>query len=161
MRATPWLMVLVAAFVTSACNRTQPPPFKPVADVKGLMNDIVEPAADDVFAASGWIETKDGVFERGPTTNEEWIAVRNRAMTVAEAGNLLMMAPRAKDGGQWMTFARAMVDKGEECVKAADARSKQRMFDMGGELYQTCLNCHMEYLPAIRDALKGVRSQEQ
>jgi len=119
------------------------------------MNDILDPAADDVWGASGWVETKDGVVERGPRNNEEWIAVRNRAMTVAEAGNLLMMVPRAKDGGQWMTFARALVDKGEECVKAADAKNKQRMFDVGGELYQTCLDCHQQYLPAIRDALKA------
>ena len=119
------------------------------------MNDILDPAADDVWGASGWIETKDGVVERGPKNNEEWTAVRNRAMTVAEAGNLLMIVPRAKDGGQWMTFARALVDKGEECVKAADAKSKQRMFDVGAELYQTCLDCHQQYLPAIRDALKA------
>lgn len=153
MRVAAWLLASVAAFLCSACNRPQPVPYKPVADVKELMNDIVDPAAADVWGASGWITTKDGVFERGPTSDEEWTAVRNRAMTIAEAGNLLMMAPRAKDGGQWMTFARALVDKGEGCVKAADAKNKQRMFDVGGELYQTCLNCHQQYLPAIRDAL--------
>lgn len=154
MRPAPWLLASVAVCLSAACN-TAPPPFRPIADVKELMNDILDPAADDVWGASGWVETKDGIVERGPKNNEEWKAVRNRAMTVAEAGNLLMMVPRAKDGGQWMTFARALVDKGEECVKAADARNKQRMFDVGGELYQTCLDCHQQYLPAIRDALRG------
>ena len=154
MRLAPWLLASFSVCLCGACNKTQPPPFKPVADVRELMNDILDPAADDVWGASGWIETKDGVVQRGPQNNEEWTAVRNRAMTVAEAGNLLMIVPRAKDGGQWMTFARALVDKGEECVKAADAKNKQRMFDVGGELYQTCLDCHQQYLPAIRDALK-------
>jgi hypothetical protein len=157
MRRVPWILACIAVSLSGACSKTQPPPFKPVADVKELMNDILDPAADDVWAASGWIETKDGVVERGPKKNEEWAAVRNRAMTVAEAGNLLMMVPRAKDGGQWMTFARALVDKGEECVRAADAKSKQRMFEVGGALYQTCLDCHQQYLPAIRDALKTAR----
>jgi len=157
MRLTPSLMVSVAVCLLGACNTTEAPPFKPIADVKELMNDILDPAADDVWLASGWIETKEGVVERGPKNNEEWTAVRNRAMTVAEAGNLLMMVPRAKDSGQWMVFARALVDKGEECVKAANAKSKQRMFDVGGELYQTCLDCHQQYLPAIRDALKNSR----
>jgi len=157
MRFAPWVLASIAVSLSGACSTTQPPPFKPVADVKELMNDILDPAADDVFGASGWIETKDGVVERGPRNNVEWTAVRNRAMTVAEAGNLLMMVPRAKDGGQWMTFARALVDKGEECVNAANAKSKQRMFDVGGELYQTCLDCHQQYLPAIRDALKTSR----
>jgi hypothetical protein len=155
MRLVRWLLGSVAVCLCAACSNTPPPPFRPIADVKELMNDILDPAADDVWGASGWIETKDGIVERGPKNNEEWKAVRNRAMTVAEAGNLLMMVPRAKDGGQWMTFARALVDKGEECVKAADAKNKQRMFDVGGELYQTCLDCHQQYLPAIRDALKA------
>ena len=154
MRSAPWLLASVAVSLCAACS-SAPPPFRPIADVKELMNDILDPAADDVWGASGWVETKDGVVERGPKNNQEWIAVRNRAMTVAEAGNLLMMVPRAKDGGQWMTFARALVDKGEECVKAADAKNKQRMFDVGGELYQTCLDCHQQYLPAIRDALRA------
>ena|SRR5881227_2063641 len=107
MRLAPWLLASFSVCLCGACNKTQPPPFKPVADVKELMNDILDPAADDVWGASGWIETKDGVVQRGPQNNEEWTAVRNRAMTVAEAGNLLMIVPRAKDGGQWMTFARA------------------------------------------------------
>src|SRR5207249_1942454 len=123
MRLAPWLLASFSVCLCGACNKTQPPPFKPIAEVKELMNDILDPAADDVWGASGWIETKDGVVQRGPQNNEEWTAVRNRAMTVAEAGNLLMIVPRAKDGGQWMTFARALVDKGEECVKAADART--------------------------------------
>jgi hypothetical protein len=63
-----------------------------------------------------------------------------------------MIAPRARDEGQWMALARALVDKGEECVKAAEQKNKQRMFDVGGDLYQICLNCHQQYLPAIQDA---------
>lgn len=156
------LSVLVSATVLlfAACNNAAaPPPYKPVADVKGLMADIVDPSADDVWGASGWITTKDGVYERSPKNNEEWTVVRNRAMTLAETGNLLMMTPRAKDGGQWMTFARALVEKGEECVQAAEAKSTQRMFDKGGELYQTCLNCHQQYVPAIKDAPEFYRQK--
>jgi len=54
-----------------------------------------------------------------------------------------------------MMLARALVDKGEECVKAAEQKNKQRMFDVGGDLYQTCLNCHQQYLPAIQDAARA------
>jgi hypothetical protein len=64
------------------------------------------------------------------------------------------MAPRAKDSEQWMMLARALIEKGEECVKAAEQKNKQRVFDVGGDLYQTCLNCHQQYLPAIQEAIK-------
>src|SRR5262249_48896692 len=96
---------IVAAFgllLLSACSRTQPPPFRPVADVKEIMKSIVDPAAGDVWGAAGWITTKDGTIERGPTTSSEWTQIRNQAVTLTEAGNLLMMAPRAKDGDRWM-----------------------------------------------------------
>ena len=42
------------------------------------------------------IDTKDGTEEIRPRTDEEWTAVRNAAVTLAESGNLLMMVPRAQ-----------------------------------------------------------------
>src|SRR4051812_3570061 len=159
MRPASWIAAALMVIVLSACTRTEPPPFHPVADVKEVMTSIVDPAAVHVWGASGWITTKEGTIERGPTSNTEWTQIRNQAVTLTEAGNLLMMAPRAKDGGQWMSLARALVDKGEECVKAAEQKNKQRMFDVGGDLYQTCLNCHQQYLPAIQDAERASASK--
>jgi hypothetical protein len=138
----------------SACGGQQPPPFRPVADVKQMMNDIIEPAADAVWMASGTITTAEGSHERGPKTEDEWITLRNQAMVLTESGNLLMMVPRAKDGGEWMKLSRAMIDKGEASLRAIEAKNAKQIFDVGGELYETCLNCHQLYLPAVRDALK-------
>ena len=147
-------LVLAGATLLCGCRGQQPPPFKPVADVKQMMNDIIDPSADAVWEASGTITTAEGSYERGPKTEEEWIAVRNKALVLTESGNLLMMVPRAKDGGEWMTLSRAMIDKGEASLRAIDAKNAKQIFDIGGELYETCLNCHQLYLPAIRDALK-------
>jgi hypothetical protein len=155
MRPASRILAAFGILLLTACTRTQPPPFRPVADVKEIMKSIVDPAAGDVWGASGWITTSDGTVERGPTSAGEWMRIRNQAVTLTEAGNLLMMAPRAKDEGQWMALARALVDKGEECVKAAEQKNKRRMFDAGGDLYQTCLNCHQQYLPAIQDAARA------
>ena len=152
MRPASWTLAAFGILLLTACRQTEPPPFRPVADVKEIMRSIVDPAAGDVWGAAGWITTKDGTIERGPTTAGEWTQIRKQAVTLTEAGNLLMISPRAKDESQWMMLARAMVEKGEECVKAAEQKNKQRMFDVGGDLYQTCLNCHQQYLPAIQDA---------
>jgi hypothetical protein len=152
-------LALIGAVFSIGCGASAPP-FKPVADVKQLMNDVVEPSAESVWAASGTILSAKGIESRVPTTDAQWTAVRHNAVAVAEAGNLLMMAPRARDTGVWMNMARAMVEKGEAAVRAADLRDGQRMFDTGGELYETCLNCHQQYMPAIRNALKANGSQQ-
>jgi hypothetical protein len=155
MRPASRTLAAFGILLLSGCSQPQSPPFRPVADVKEIMRSIVDPAAGDVWSASGWITTKEGTVERGPSTSGEWTEIRKQAVTLTEAGNLLMIAPRAKDSGQWMALARALVDKGEECVKAAEQKNKQRMFDVGGDLYQTCLNCHQQYLPAIQDAVRA------
>src|SRR5438477_5331767 len=102
-------LVVLAAGAAAACGPAAPP-FKPVADVKGLMQGVVDPAADGVWQSVAIIFTKDHVEERRPRTDKQWAEVRGQAMTLAEAGNLLMMAPRAKDGGDWMKFAQELVD---------------------------------------------------
>ena len=39
-------ILLLGACVVSACGGPQPPPFKPVADNKLLMQAVVDPSAD-------------------------------------------------------------------------------------------------------------------
>ncbi len=151
-----WIAVAAAALGT-ACRGSEPPPFKPVADLKQMMNEIIDPAADGVWEASGTITTAEGSYERGPKNEEEWTAARSKAMLLAESGNLLMLVPRAKDGGEWMKLSRALVEKGEASVRAIEARNSKQIFDIGGEVYEACLNCHQQYMPEIRDAMKNAK----
>jgi cytochrome c5 len=69
-----------------------------------------------------------------------------QALAVAEAGNLLMMAPRARDAGEWMTLSLAMTDRAEVVAQAAAARDGARLLATGGDLYTTCTECHDKYL---------------
>ncbi len=126
-----------------------PPPFHPIADVKTICSGVIDPAAMVVWNAVGWVDTADGTEEIYPKTDEAWLAVRNAAVTVAESGNLLMMAPRAKDDTEWMRVSRALVDMGEAAVAAADHKSRDEIFSVGGDLYEVCSNCHAKYNPAI------------
>ena len=153
MRKMFWLL-LMACVAGAACTGPEPPPFKPVADVKQLMQAVIDPAADAIWDATGWIVTPQGEEERKPKNDAEWVAVRNHAIALTEAGNLLMMAPRAKDGGEWMKQAQAMVDTGTAAWRAADAKDVQKLFDTGGEVYEACSSCHQKYLDAIVNANK-------
>ena len=157
MRIFP-LVAISAAALLLGCSRMQPVPlpFKPVADVKQMMDMLVDPAADVFWSESGEVVTAAGVEQRGPKSSEEWTKVQDNAMLLAESGNLLMMSPRAQDNDQWMKSAQALVDTGQEAYQAAQAKDVNRMFAVGGDLYDTCLHCHQLYMPAIRDALKAL-----
>jgi hypothetical protein len=153
MRLTVFLL-LAGAVPFAGCGGPAPIPFKPVADTKLLMQSVIDPSADLVWDAVKTIDTMDGTQQIRPKTDAEWTAVRNAAVTVAEAGNLLMMVPRAKDGGEWMQRAQEMINTGEAAIKAAEAKNAEKLFTVGGDIYDACSNCHREYLDAIVNANK-------
>jgi hypothetical protein len=140
-----------ACALASGCCGPAPPPFHPVADAGTVCQAIIDPSAMKVWNAVGWIETSSGTEEIYPRTDEEWLAVRNAAAAVAEGGNLMMMEPRARDA-DWMRVSRGLVDMGEEAMRAADAQDRDRIFKVGGDLYEVCTNCHSKYNRAIAPA---------
>jgi hypothetical protein len=144
----------VCGVMSSACGGPTPPPFKPVADNKLLMQAVVDPNADLIWDAVKIIETKEGTQDIRPKTDAEWAAIRNAAVTLAESGNLMMMAPRAKDGGEWMQRAQEMITASEEAMRAAEAKNAETLFTVGGDIYDSCSNCHRKYLDAIVNANK-------
>ena len=146
-----WLAVCGALLSSGCVGAPEPPPYRAVADVKQLMNSMIDPQADEIWDATGWIITSAGEEERRPKNDEEWLAVMNHAVTVTEAGNLLMMAPRAKDGDAWMKRSQELIDAGQQVWRAAESKDVQKLFDTGGVLYEACLHCHGEYIDAIKN----------
>jgi len=149
MNKRHWYVAL-AVLSISACGGggNDPPPFKPVVDTALLMEAFIDPAADVIWGSVGTIVTAAGEEHIRPKTEEEWMQVRNAAVAVTEAGNLLMMAPRAKDA-EWMRISQAMIDTGAAAIKAAEAKDPDGVFDTGAEIYAVCTNCHAKYDPTI------------
>src|SRR5262245_5364586 len=90
--------------LTAACNAAQPAPapaakpaphaelwgdLKPVVSVKELMHDMLDPASDYIFNAVSSVQTKNGIVETFPKTDEDWDKVRFGAVTLAEGVYLL------------------------------------------------------------------------
>lgn len=150
------LLILTLSFTVAACggNAPQPPPFKAVAETKDIMEHVMERQADIVWGAAGHIITAEGDQDLRPTTEEQWVAVRAAALTLTETGNLLMVAPRAQDNDRWMKNVQLMMAQGEKMIAAIDRKDSQAMFDVGSDLYDTCTNCHMHYMPEIKDLYK-------
>jgi hypothetical protein len=148
------VMVVACSAAASAGCGPSPPPFRPVADTKLLMQSVIDPNADVVWDAVKTIVTIGKTEEIRPRTPEEWTAVRNSAVTLAESGNLLMMVPRAKDSGEWMRRAQELIDTGEAATRAADAKDADRLFTIGGDIYDACSHCHQQYMDAVKNANK-------
>ncbi len=142
----PTLSLLFVLLLANGCDKPPaPPPYQPVADVKRLMAQVLEPSADVYWDAVGSIEDSTGTHYTSPRTAEAWDAVRNGALMVTEAGNLLLMPPRARDTGEWTTLTLAMIDAGRKAIDAAEARDTVAVFNAGAVLYDTCTACHAKY----------------
>jgi hypothetical protein len=99
------------------------------------MKSIVIPNADVVWR----------VAQDVPKDDEEWSAVQNSALTLAEAGNMLMIGSRAKDQGNWVKGAQALVDTGTAAFRAAQARDAGAVSEAGDKMYSVCAGCHRQY----------------
>ncbi|MGH9657003.1 MAG: hypothetical protein ACRD96_00575 [Bryobacteraceae bacterium] len=144
MRNLPAVALLLFA---TACARQ--PAFKPVATVKQLMQATIDPAADVLFEAVGTVISVEGVEEIAPGNDEEWAEVQHAALTLAEAGNLLLIGDRPNDkkdkGDDWTTMSQALVDAGVVALKAAEAKNPESLFEAGGKIYEVCQQCHNRY----------------
>lgn len=144
----------VFVVLTAACTQPPappaqaPPPFQTVGTVAQVMEGVVFPSSEVVFNAAVW---SNGVLEGGPKTEEDWHHVEDSALTVAEAGNLLMMAGRAKDREEWMTRALALNAAGAVAFKAAEARDVEALLEAGNQIYAACSSCHKQYRRAPTD----------
>lgn len=125
------ILVLASAAIADA------PTFQPVGTTLQLMKGIVIPSSNVIF----------NIASQAPKDDEEWANVQNHALVLAEAGNLLMMTGRAKDNGEWMKDAKALVDAGSAAFKAANARDVDKLNSVGDDILTACETCHNKYKP--------------
>jgi cytochrome c553 len=102
---------------------------------------MIDPASDVVFKG---VET--------PADDTAWAAVRNNAVILTESGNLLMIAGRAKDTGDWMSHSLALVEEGAAALRAAEKKNPDALLAAGDKIVPVCMACHEKY----RDGGRGM-----
>jgi hypothetical protein len=139
---------VIAGFMLAAagCAQSAAPPFNAAANVLDLMEGPIAHAAEVYWGSVSTIVDKDGVTEHYPMNDEEWEAVWAAAITISESGNLLMMAPRAKEEADWMKFSAELVTVGVEARKAAESKNPEKVLEIGEQVYNVCTACHMQYV---------------
>jgi hypothetical protein len=184
MRRSSWIVLVALStfFGSVAIGQQRPaaaaqaaaPAFTPVGSILELMLNIVDPTADFIFESVSVVITAAGSTVTEPRTEEEWAAVRNNALMLAEAGNLLKMTrpvapPRTIKGVEFEppgpddlspaqieillkqnrapfnAFAQKLTDAALIALRAVDARSVDGLYEAGDAIDQACESCHSTY----------------
>jgi hypothetical protein len=175
MRRLYWTLglICVTLLVGAACRGESQPPqpeYTTTATVKDIMLGIVDGSADEIWNAVQTVVGPDGIEERAPQNDEEWTVVRNGAIRLVEASNLLMIPGRPvakpheksvtpgielepeemeklinEDRAAWNTRAKALHDVAAVALKAAEAKDPKALFDVGDKIEHACEGCHSQY----------------
>jgi hypothetical protein len=194
MRRSYWivLIALSTSFGTLAIAQQKPAaPAKPAeaaapaapaavgytttASIQELMLSIVDPTGDSLWDSVSVSITGAGSKETRPRTDAEWLAVRDKALLLAEAGNLLKVPGRRvgpvtpirgikpetpgpddltpaqveillkMNRAPFNAFAQKLTEAALVALKAVDARSVDGMYEAGDAIDQACENCHLSY----------------
>ena len=119
-----------------------------------LMLWVLDPASAVIWNSTGSMYTEDGEVSLVPQDQEGWDEVRNSAAMVVEVGTSLMMPGRVLDDGPWKAFSIQLREAGLKSIAAAEAKSEERLFMAGNDLYDSCAACHAVYLlvPEYQDS---------
>ena len=146
------------------------PEYRLTGTVKDIMDSMVDPGSDVLWDSVETVVSAKGTEEKMPRTDEEWKNVRNHAMMLLEATNLLKMPGRhvAKPGekaedpkvelapeeiekminadrASWVKFANGLHDATMESFKAIEKRDVEGLLNTGDGIDQACENCHLKY----------------
>lgn len=129
---------------------TPGPDYNLSLNMSDFMLLVLEPAADAIWGAAGWIDDiNEGYYELYPDDEEGWARVREQAAVVVEAGNAMMLPGRAPDQGAWFTYSQAMSTVGLTLMRALQDQDEEATFQAGAQLYSVCTACHQAYNPDI------------
>lgn len=180
MRRTsrPFLLLVaaIAILTAGACRSQDPPPpapqpdFRPDASIREVMKSMVESGANALWDSVAVTVGTEGTDEEVPTSDDDWDAVRQKAIMMTEATNLLLIEGRhvappgarsANPGSElepeqiealisqnqqdWIRFVGGLHDTGLAALKAIDAHDAETLSLVGGDIDMACESCHLRF----------------
>ncbi len=144
-----WVVLFASALALVGGSKPAEPPqpaFNIELTTKELMKYAIDPSADIVWAASGYVVDEKGTTDLSPKTREGWSIVENNATIVAELSNALMLPGRSPGEPQWNEYSRRLHDAAMAAKKAAHDQDRAGLLRTGGDLYAACTACHKYYV---------------
>src|SRR5262249_52846944 len=146
--------------------------IQPIVSIKELMENIIDPIADNIFDAVGTDVSDKGTIDTKPTTDDDWAKVRIGAVTLAEGTNLLKMPRRGAPPGDknnsagpnapelspeqiqakidgdralWNKHANELREEALKVLEIVKSKNADELFQAGSRIDKVCENCHLEY----------------
>ncbi|MBI1359409.1 MAG: hypothetical protein GC155_03900 [Alphaproteobacteria bacterium] len=135
-----------ASAPAASADNADKTPYKIDFEIKDVMDNVIDFAADNMWAKQGWDVDEKGEHPLFPTTEEEWANAAKETATLAEAANLLMLPGRAVDNDRWIKQATKLHEAAMEEYRAIKARDTEKMFSVGSEIFIVCRDCHAMYI---------------
>jgi hypothetical protein len=168
------LISLLLVLILSGCSTPPPaappqPDFRPTFPIQEVMGHVIMPNADLLWGSFATNVTSKGIEEIVPRTEDDWERVRNYAVTIVEATNLLLIPGRAvaepgaqandatelspaqmeqkikADPAMWASHVKKLHDVAMESIAAIDKKSPEAMIEAGDHLDKACEECHLVY----------------
>jgi hypothetical protein len=136
----PVIAVIFSLCAATAFAQAPSESLQPATTMRQLMVDLIHPASNDILLF---------IYRGAPEHDEAWGAVRRSAITLAESGSLLTLRGRARDQGDWIKDARALMDIGNAAYKAARDKDLNALAALAEPLDASCTTCHKQYRPNV------------
>ena len=164
-------LVLALAACAEEQTGTGEFPYRVTATIQDLMDAQIDPAADEIWNSVASIVTASGIEEKQPRTDEEWEAIRLKAILVMEGANLLVMPGRQivaegkpldpeelagetpedmqkaieTNRAAWIRLAQGLHDASMGVLAAIQAKDVMQLVNAGEVLDTACENCHSTF----------------
>ena len=143
MRKTRLIAAAAVATLLGACSQGA---AKPEKTVQQLMAQDVQPTAEIYWNAVQFISDETGDHDIRPETDADWKKTRDAATKLGELAVLLRSPGYTEGRGEdWTTFANSMSEVAKLAEQAADSKDPDKVFEVGGTIYNVCTACHQVY----------------
>ena len=134
---------LAGTLLLAGCNQG---PATPEKTVQQLMAEDVQPTAEVYWDAVQFISDETGDHDIFPKTDADWARTKGAATKLIELAELLK-TPGYTEGRNedWTTFANSLGDVARMAEQAAEERNTDKIFEVGGTMYNVCSACHQVY----------------
>lgn len=166
------LAITASLFVTfTSASGADAPPYSTDITLSDIMASIVMPAADVLWQAVSEDASAAGTVVTQPETDEDWARVRNSAVALAAATNLLLvpelnivnaaqaaeetplgeLSPKAiadlRKGNMqaWTAHALLLHETALNAIKVIDAKDVDGLSSVGGDIDAACESCHLQF----------------
>ena len=131
------------ALLMAGCNQA---PAAPEKTVQQLMAEDVQPTAKIYWDAVQYISDESGDHDIKPETDADWAKTKAAATKLGEFAALLRTPAYTEGrGADWTTFANSLTEVAKLAEQAADEKNPDKVFEVGGTIYNVCSACHQVY----------------